>query len=258
MVIFQPMIKIRYLSDLHIDFKPFTLKPSDHDITILAGDTAGHYVKGHNFLKNIKQPTLVVAGNHDYYDKPEFEKLEKYYTTDNTIFLNNNNHKLTKDGVTYNFIGATLWSGLTWIPPARNGYIPMREKMEDSIAIGINDFHHISNWSLDIMKDSYEESYHYIKDQVYKSVKEKEIPIVITHFPPTKRFIHPQFVGSLFNSYFLNDCEELTKDVPLWFCGHTHTSIDGVLDTGCRILCNPRGYRDENKEFNSLKEVILE
>jgi predicted phosphohydrolase len=252
------MIKIRYLSDLHIDFKQFVLEPSDHDIVILAGDIAGHYKKSEKFLKTIKQPTLVVAGNHDYYDKPITEKLEDYYNTEHTIFLNNNNHKIVKDEITYNFIGSTLWSGLTWIPPAKNGYIPMREKMELSVEVGINDFHHIPSWTLQSMLNCYEESYHYIKDEVYKSVKKKEIPIVISHYPPTNKFIHPNFIGSIFNSYFLNDCEELTKNVPLWFCGHTHTTIDGILDTGCRVLCNPHGYRNENKEFDSHKEVILE
>jgi hypothetical protein len=60
-----------------------------------------------------------------------------------------------------------------------------------------------------------------------------------------------RFKGSALNTCFFNNWEDLLKKYSpnYWIHGHTHDSIDKtVYDT--KIICNPKGYIDENKNFN--------
>jgi hypothetical protein len=34
----------------------------------------------------------------------------------------------------------------------------------------------------------------------------------------------------------------------LWIHGHTHDSFDYAV-AGTRVICNPKGYRNENRSF---------
>ena len=74
-------MKVRYLSDLHLEFikenkinKFIQNIPSGLDeICILAGDIGNPYSKNYDFFmkfisKNFKK-TFVIAGNHEYYNK---------------------------------------------------------------------------------------------------------------------------------------------------------------------------------------------
>jgi calcineurin-like phosphoesterase family protein len=83
------------------------------------------------------------------------------------------------------------------------------------------------------------------------SVSPSKKNIVVTHFCPSEKSIHEQFKGSSLNPYFTCNCENLmTEDVNLWIHGHTHSSFDYMFGS-TRVVCNPRGYKDENKDFSS-------
>ena len=124
-------MKIRYLSDLHLEFiKPNKvqnfiskiIKPKkagvnrdDSDVLVLAGDIGNPYSENYDkFMKHINQTfekTFVIAGNHEYYGKYSMENtknhMKEYFQQHQNIsFLENQIEKY--NGV--NFLGTTLWS----------------------------------------------------------------------------------------------------------------------------------------------------
>jgi predicted phosphohydrolase len=76
-------MKLRYLSDLHLEFiKPNKLKhfinkiPHGKDeICILAGDIGNPYKSNYDtfmkFMSENFKKTFIIAGNHEYYNKKE-------------------------------------------------------------------------------------------------------------------------------------------------------------------------------------------
>jgi Icc-related predicted phosphoesterase len=83
--------------------------------------------------------------------------------------------------------------------------------------------------------------------------------IVITHFPPHLACLDPYWgnhpVASTLNPYFINDLD--VKGFNLWISGHTHTSVDTIVD-GCRLVINPLGYPQEQGKNGFRENLIIE
>lgn len=251
-------MKIRILSDLHLDVAPFTYKKGDEDIVVLAGDITtceprafGRFVK---LVDSIDKPIIYIKGNHEGYlaitqnvDK-EIRSLEATYK--HFHFLDDQVY----DTGEYRFIGTTLWSNLDITP------IHMETKIKALVEWGINDFKLILEkddagimrpFTVDKMIAKNLAARGFIKASVSPLKKN----IVISHFCPSEGSIAEQYKGSSLNPYFTCNCEGLMNEyVPLWIHGHTHSSCDYTVGT-TRVVCNPRGYRDENKEFKSTLTV---
>ena len=61
-------MRIRILSDLHLEIWPLELPPAEADVVILAGDIA-NAAEGVEWAKRIfATPVLYVPGNHEPYD----------------------------------------------------------------------------------------------------------------------------------------------------------------------------------------------
>jgi predicted phosphohydrolase len=102
------MIKIRYFSDLHLEFiksnkiENFIKKIpiGTEEICILAGDIGNPYQSNYelfmNFISKNFKKSFIIASNHEYYNKTKTMEttnkfLEEYFTKfDNISFLNNN------------------------------------------------------------------------------------------------------------------------------------------------------------------------
>ena len=103
-------MRIRILSDLHVDFGPVALPHVEADITVLAGDIR----PGKSALKWIsenfpEQPIIYVLGNHEFYGSaiPKLiEDFRRMCAGSNIHILEND--RLTIDGV--RFLGCTLWT----------------------------------------------------------------------------------------------------------------------------------------------------
>jgi hypothetical protein len=83
--------------------------------------------------------------------------------------------------------------------------------------------------------------------------------VVVTHHLPHRQSIHPKYEGTRFNPCFASDLDHLVRPpVALWIHGHTHESIDYVVN-GTRVVCNPRGYmpREPNPSFDAVGAVEL-
>ena len=86
-------------------------------------------------------------------------------------------------------------------------------------------------------------------------------PVVVTHHLPSERSVAPRFAKDELTPAFASHLDDLLPFAQLWIHGHTHDSIDYVLEAEghrTRVVCNPRGYPlstggtsvFENQSFN--------
>ncbi|MGB7300500.1 MAG: metallophosphoesterase, partial [Burkholderiaceae bacterium] len=82
--------------------------------------------------------------------------------------------------------------------------------------------------------------------------------VVVTHFAPSRKSIHPQFADSPLNACFVSDLEAhiLRWQPDLWVHGHTHNSFDYSVGQ-TRVVCNPRGYAPGGDLENPLFDPTL-
>jgi predicted phosphodiesterase len=252
-------MKIRILSDLHLDVAPFTYKKGDEDMVVLAGDISTceprFFKRFIGLIESINKPIVYIKGNHESY-MDIIENVDKQIrglesTFKHFHFLDDQVY----DVGDYRFIGSTLWSNLDITPPKD------QMKIKELVEWGINDFllimHHGGNgimkrFTVDDMIAKNLASRAFIKSSINPGMKN----IVVSHFCPSEKSIHPQWKGSSLNPYFACNCDDiLTMDgVVLAVHGHTHSSFDYMIGN-TRVICNPRGYKDENDEFKSTLTV---
>ncbi|TSE13470.1 hypothetical protein C1D09_003815 [Mesorhizobium intechi] len=82
--------------------------------------------------------------------------------------------------------------------------------------------------------------------------------IAATHHLPHAKSIPSRFEGDLLNAAFASDLSEVIESgrPALWVHGHTHDSCDYKVGS-TRIICNPRGYEDENGAFDPALVVRM-
>src|ERR1035437_9712065 len=105
-------MKIRQLSDIHLETGPFTYEDQGEDVVVLAGDidvgTAGI-----EWAKTIPKPVIYVSGNHEHWGQDIYENLVAMRLAakgSNVHFLENDEVNLTINGETVRFLGCTLWT----------------------------------------------------------------------------------------------------------------------------------------------------
>jgi predicted phosphodiesterase len=247
-------MKIRLLSDLHLEGYPHYYEYAGEDVVVLAGDI--HTQGRHEFIldqipSNVK--ILMVAGNHEYYGRT-FEVTNDFFyqlQAEYTNFYWLQNASIHINGV--DFFGGTMFTdwdldGDAWTA---------RQRAKDGIA----DFHWISKMGKDEKRmwnpeDHYQEHVLFKDGLVQWLNKPAEKRVVISHFVPHRDGSDPKYAGSSLNPYFLCDMKEHMGWKGLWLYGHTHCSRD-FMEGDTRLVCNPRGYGNENKD-GFIPNLIVE
>lgn len=244
-------MKIRYVSDLHLEICPFVLPYDEEDdddssILVLAGDIAVSArftdVMRH-FFKNIAgrfREVIYVPGNHEYYHghiedaihnlKVELNSLPNVKVLDREVYW--------IDDVA--FIGATLWTDVS--KRSKNAIV--------SIKNSLNDYHFIEaeddcrELNPEDTADIHDDHKQFIFDAVAQAKAENARKvIVISHHAPSHLSIHPKWAGSPLNPAFSSDLlVEIQQSAPdFWFHGHMHDNFKYNIG-GTEVICNPRGY----------------
>lgn len=244
-------MKIRLLSDLHLESSGFEYTYQGEDVLVLVGDI----IDGNNihrleyWLETIPDSVSVayVPGNHEFYHtslEAGMDRLiELTFKRKSLCVLQNDWNLKVHEGIKYYFFGGTQFSH---IPDELAGH-------RDFKLLG--DFRYTHNHSIEKHNEQFElfnEAYDdFIKLDKYQPSK----IIVISHFLPSAQCIHPKHKSNSLNTYYCADNEERVKQADLWLFGHTHSSVDIVIDK-TRVVCNPRGYskfynlHPENPDFN--------
>ena len=251
-------MKLRLLSDLHLEMNSYRYEPIGEDVLVLAGDIHTRNKHHLDILNLVPESTqiLLVAGNHEYY-RSVFEDVNAYLksleqTYPNLTFLNNSS--TTVNGIPV--YGGTMYTdfGLTGDPLS-----------EFDAGRNINDFYltqvrvgkdETRKWTTNDHKEEHEKFCRGLKFFLADgSGADKRI--VVSHFVPSMQLSHPRWRMSALNPYFVSDMTRFMGWDGLWLCGHTHDCGHGQVG-GTELWCNPYGYGNgkENPHFNN--ELLLE
>jgi predicted phosphodiesterase len=233
-------MKIRVLSDLHLEFAGWTPPPVDADVVVLAGDI--HVgVRGLEWARQQfpTLPVIYVVGNHEFYGGQLQQVSAALRETADRLDINMlDAGELLIEGT--RFLGATLWTDF-----ALYGVGPRLQQSMSDARQAITDFRVIRFGASESFSPELAREMHLaqVKWLEGKLIEEFDGPtVVVTHFLPHRRSIHPKYEGDPFNPAFASDLARLVgPPVSLWIHGHTHESLDYLVN-GTRVVCNPRGY----------------
>jgi predicted phosphodiesterase len=242
-------MKFQLISDLHLDinraFHTGEEYQTDADVVLLPGDIA-EGIEGFNWVKKtFKQPSFYVNGNHEYYTH-EINSLEREFFNDDCIMLQKDTAIVSNSSnEEVKIIGATLWTDFNLYEDPEYGMQRAYKAMNDYRYIKLNHSYLKPIDTLNLHKSHL----NYIAKELENNSCKKSI--VMTHHVPHIKGIAPEYKGSFYNVAFASDLEEfiLYHQPDVWVFGHTHASCDFKVGK-TRLICNPKGYGDENKAFN--------
>jgi Icc-related predicted phosphoesterase len=235
-------MRFHILSDLHLEFAPFTMNDVRSDVVVLAGDvhTGRNGIKW--ILKTITdRPVVYVLGNHEFYG----QKIPKLISEIKEIAKGTNVHVLDNDkieieGVT--ILGATLWTDFNL-----NGD---RVLAEVAAQTGMTDFRRIRvspayrRFRPSDARLFHKQSLEWLAQQTIACLGKRSI--IVTHHAPSPQSVPPRFRSDPLNPAFASDLEKFLTEcgAALWIHGHIHDHSDYQLGE-TRVIANPRGYPSE-------------
>jgi Icc-related predicted phosphoesterase len=266
-------MKIKVVSDLHLEFSDVNIVNNGADVLILSGDIMiAEDLHDHpepasaieramiangqglgrrqekaqmfrDFLKRVSfqfPHVIYVAGNHEFYHGKWVAALN--YLRDecakfpNVHFFENDTKII--DGVV--FVGATLWTDMN-----QNDSLT-----KFNINEMMNDFRVIRHDKLNFRRvnpddciQRHKNSLKYLAEVLDQH--KTDTCVVVTHMAPTFKSIGPKYVKeTIMNGGFASNLSEFILDRPqikLWTHGHVHSPSDYMVGS-TRVVCNPRGY----------------
>jgi predicted phosphodiesterase len=258
-------MNIYLVSDIHFEFdQEFILSDLPFDLIVLAGDIHQGYASAaiaREFQRDAQVPVILVAGNHEFYHgdwngtlveirKEAQRSLNVHFLEQNTVTIDN-----------VRFLGCTLWSNFEI-----NG-AEIAAYHQDQARAGIMDFKLITNDRQPLkpadMVNRFRQSYNWLDAELSKPFDGNTV--VVTHFGPHRAAIHPRYLASGMDAltpYFVSDCSALMERhrIAAWLYGHSHNSVDVIVDNGTRLVANAMGYPKEDPnyvKFNPRKIITI-
>ena len=240
-------MKIRLLSDLHLEFRPDRyLEIPEGEVLILAGDIClvdeiGEMDKFFNQCVAKYDKVYYVMGNHEFYHssfKDAHSRLKSALPKGIRLLQNQSEYY---NGV--HFVGATMWTDFN------------NDGLEiESARHYMNDYYTIGGFT---PEKSIEENTN-TKEWFNQCVPMlKQAPVVmITHHSPSESSVKGRYLQS--KSAYSNRMEKFITDhsnISHWVHGHIHHNNDYKIG-GCRVLSNPRGY--DPVELNPSFDISYE
>lgn len=210
----------QYLSDLHLERKRIivpTIKKIS-DVLLLAGDIGSPHVPNYQeFLYQCSHQfarVFLITGNHEYWNSSISDtngSIRSIVSKMKNVHYLNNSVYVYKDKVIF---GGTFWTHVS--------QTKLNNKFES------NDNKFIKGFNYDIRNQLHSETYNIIKNN--------RLDIVLTHYPPVRNVIHPNY-NHCRQELFTNDSSDLLEKCENWVCGHLHYFVSYP-----KICMNP--YKD--------------
>ena len=192
------------LSDLHLEFAPFTPPPVETDAVILAGDIhTGHHGVRWALATFPNVPVIYVLGNHEFYN----QKLQKLLAQLHEETQGTNVHLLENEVLQLGevvILGATLWTDF-----ALHGNPVVAEVTAQT---GMNDFRRIRTLpqyrrlKAAETRGLHQASLRWLGEQI--STRKGNKIVVVTHHAPSWQSVPACFEGDLLNPAFASDLSQ--------------------------------------------------
>ena len=277
-------MKIKVVSDLHLEFSEVDIPnngcdtlilsgdillaeclhdfPADTDDTLIQSSRHAQAIRFRNFLKYCSEDfphVIYVAGNHEFYHGKFYQGIdtlrEECSAFPNVHFLENNS--VTIDDII--FVGGTLWTNCN----NRDSLTMwgLHQRMND-YAIIKNDRDGYRRLSTADTVQRHDQTLDYIETVVANASPDKKV-VVVGHHAPSIKSIHPRYLNDreMNGGYYsaLDDFILKYPNIALWTHGHVHNPFDYMVGN-TRVVCNPRGY--EGLGYNELTgwdvDIIIE
>ena len=247
-------MRLQIFSDLHIDvIGGFVPRLADGvDVVVMPGDVCEGVLKGMAFLRtHIPRPVPIVfvPGNHEFYRHGvEEERLLAIEVAEKHDITLLDDAAAVIGGV--RFVGGTLWTDFCLGGEGMQviNMLAARDRMNDYRTISLRK----KPWQRFTPEASvalHRRSRAFIWEALDHPFDGPTV--VVTHHAPHPGSIHTRFERAAVNPAYVSDQTAMIERFrpALWVHGHVHNSFDyPVADT--RIVCNPRGYGDENARFD--------
>lgn len=276
-------MKIQLVSDLHLEFADINIKnDTGADVLVLSGDilvtqdlhdhpaadfnpySAGAFADldrklkradvFRNFLQRVSfqfPHVIYIMGNHEHYHG-KIDRSANYiqealnHLCIQNIYLLDRGVKVIDD---VTFIGGTLWTDM-------NNFDPITLYHMESM---MNDFRLIRIAKQDFKKFLPKAAAaEHVKMKQYIQTVLQGLPddakvVVCGHHAPSFQSVSEHYKNdTIMNGGYASNLDEFILDHPkikVWTHGHMHQCFDYMIG-GTRVVCNPRGYHDENPQFN--------
>jgi predicted phosphohydrolase len=249
-------MKLHLLSDLHLEFAEFDVPKTDAEVVIIAGDLhVGE--RGLSWaLENFNnQEVIYVIGNHEYY-RGTIPKLTDKLRRDakgTNIHILEDEEIILGDVV---FLGCTLWSDFQLLNNLDIAVIAAQQMMNDFRLIRLSPkYGKIQPSDTAIW---HRKSRKWLAEKIKKRKKDKKKIVVSTHHAPSILSVPARFKKDPLSAAFASEMSDFLTEmkVDLWVHGHIHDSSDYHIGT-TRVICNPRGYPNE-QDPNFLADMVVE
>lgn len=225
-------MKLRLLSDLHLEHAPMRVDWRGEDVLVIAGDISPGIFRAvaliDAYLESAPNTTrvVVVCGNHDFYGASVSQGLETWRGLARERVHHLEDESVVIDGV--RFWGATMWTDLARLDPST----------VKACLWGLTDFAAILQFSPAEFCARHRTS----KNALERTLDSSPEPVVVvTHHLPTVRSQHAKYDGDPIGpAFYSTDLDHLVGRPLMWLHGHTHSSVD-YRHGETRVLCNPRG-----------------
>lgn len=253
------MAKLWIASDQHYEIYgvPREFPMPEADVFVCAGDLMREPAEAIRWLDTMLPiPSVYVAGNHEYY-RGTYTAWRDQGAAENELrpkvsYLENSVAEV--GGI--RFIGCTLWTDYALFGEDETaGAMHLAEKrMNDFRLIRYANESKGRTWLPEPLRPKHLSNIHagsvaFLDRALSEKVSCKTV--VVTHHAPHPGSIHEKYKGDTLTASFVSDLTWLIEKYQpdLWIHGHVHSSFDYTVG-GTRIIANPKGYENENPDFD--------
>lgn len=254
-------MKIRVLSDLHLELCPWQAPAVDADVVVLAGDIHAHtHAIDWAIAVFPGQQIVYVPGNHEFYDAEIYGLRQQLRQRAGDQLHVLDDSAIEIDGV--RFLGSTLWTDYKLFGVDRQAGA-MHEAKHCMIDHNCIRSAPSGRFLPTDAARLHRKSAAWLATELAKPSDGKTV--VVTHHLPSRKSVAERYLSSILSAAFASNLDALVARADLWIHGHTHDSFDYELG-GCRVVCNPRGYmrrrtagelESENPNFDPAKVLTL-
>lgn len=242
-------MKIRVMSDLHLEGAALEPETVDCDVVVLAGDI-DQVVRG-SAARWARQsfpetPIIWVLGNHEYYrwNRPTgmdgcLARARELARAHDVLLLENESVVVG----TVRFLGCTLWTDFRLQGTPEGSMTRARLGMSDFSGriTTIGDDGELRDFRPQDSREIHRRSVAWLRGELAEEFG--GATVVVTHHSPHPICEHRAYASSLLSPAFCSNLGAMIEEFQpeLWISGHTHASHD-VRIGKTRLVSNQRGY----------------